>query len=104
MIKKRTHAELVLIFDNLEKGTIAEFKELFKVSRTFFKGVDPLSVVEIGEVVYDKDEYTERIVFINEEENRVKFPKKKVHRTISVEEERQWYKQLGTIYAKSWRY
>ena len=94
---------LVLKFDSIENPTLEDFKNIFRFHRNYFKDYDDNCVVKIGEVTYDKDDFTERLVYIRGDEHRIKFNKKRGTSTYTDEQELEWRTMLNTIYGISWR-
>lgn len=103
MVNKKTHGLMVLKFDSIDKPTLEDFKDIFRFHRSFFKEYNIKSAVRIGEVTYDKDDFTERLVYINNDEHRIKFNKRNNSSTYTNEQELEWRNTLNSIYGTSWK-
>jgi len=84
---ERTHGEYLRRFESESQGTLADFIKYFKLGRrTTLKDKYPEdAIVQIGELVHDKDTYIIRKIMVDSDEFNFKFIKREVKQEESEE-------------------
>lgn len=101
MARTRTHGILVNRFDQIVDATIEDFCKIFRFKRKLFPLYPRGAKLVIGEIVYDKEDFIERKLYINNDTYSFRFNKKREMKTYSDEDEYNWRVKLIEIYGNN---